>query len=255
MKPSPIKLRDGTVIGFSPRLALQISERSEDLANIFRGQAQGGNISPASIVNAYSDAVSDIAAATDAMIQSRDDIDAALQTLQGGAAHTTSPLGATAQNLSNLAKSFEHASGEMVINKSADLIVDSIKRLKRTRTALCDHILEAEGKREASHRKFKAALALSLAKTTAPFRITLRQADELLGWGLPKSDIELGAPDYDDSLPPSHPGRLAAVLQTLARTEQAKQVLATEAAKVKKAVKAKKSAADLIREELQGVTQ
>lgn len=232
----------GARLTITAKTYANISRQVEEASVELRSAAHAGTSHPRTVVKFITQAAADLEALRIATEAEIDAIDTAIAVLDG--AHVGAnqhPLIATAAEMKFTAAAFSEASSDIVREKAAGLIEETRAQLKGTRDAAQRAIEEHAHRLDAVRRKAADALRVSIATYTGPYRISLKEAGQLLNLdSIPADDTPLPAPSYDPRLPGDHPARAAAVLQTICKTREAQAQLMAEHRAAKVAMSARK---------------
>lgn len=244
----------GATLHLSSKSFANIAKAAEDYSASVRMSAQAGETPhPLTVYTAYKDSIADLAAIRRAIEAELSSIDQAIAVLDGEAAPaSTHALVETAKQMKFAAAAFRAASSQLVRDKAAGLITETRQQLRATREAAARELGQHEHRLDAIRNKCADALRASIANYTGPYRISLKQAADLLGLrGIPDDDTPLPAPSFDPGLPGNHPARKAAVLHRTCQSREAEAELARQhaAAKLKKTSRPK-TTADVVADEL-----
>jgi hypothetical protein len=248
MELSTINLPSGARLVVTAKSFANTARSAEDQAVMLRGEARSGNSHPRTVHDFYSGASADLAAIKAATEAELAVLDQAIAILDGApAAASSHPLLSTAKEMKFTASAFGAASSELARDKAAGLIIETRTQLKATRDALLRSLTDHLHREEAIKNKCADAFRASFANYTGPFRVSLKQAGELLNLpGIPDDPTELPAPSYDPALPGDHPSRKAAVLARICSSREAESRMQAQhrATKLKRMTESRNVVAD-----------
>jgi hypothetical protein len=243
-----VPLPSGSRLSLTAKSYANVARSAEDHAVMLRGEARAGNSHPRTVFDFYSGASADLAAIKAATEAELAVLDQAIAILDGAPASASShPLLSTAKEMKFTASAFGAASSELARDKAVSLLAETRTQLKATRDALLRSLTDHAHREEAIRNKCADAFRASFANYTGPFRVSLKQAGELLALpGIPDDPTELPAPSFDPALPGDHPARKAAVLARICSSREAESRLQAEhrATKLKRLQESRNVVAD-----------
>lgn len=243
----------GAILRITAKSYGNTSRQAEDAAAILRAEAQSGTSHPRTVIDTFIKASADleaIRAATESEIAA---IDAAVAALNGEAALTSQhPLVMTAKEMHFTADAFKRCTVDLAKDKAVGLVEETRNQLKACREAARRALDDHDHRLDAIRNKCADALRASIATYGGPYRVSLKEAADLLHIpGIPADDTPLPAPNFDPRLPADHPARAAAVLQTICKSREAEAEMMRQHQEAKRAKAAKpKQTIDFVREAL-----